>query len=574
MLVQDHTAQRISLRPAEVVCSAEDLGGARATRQSFARQLIRTMLNDRWSVRRTRFDIDEAGRGTAVYAVEAPDFPMSLVLFSQVIDESARTDRVIAESWDVTAALVEGDLSSEKIEEIRPQVTRQEEGRARPGTLIWGRANRSVRFFEQVVSALADGRQPDPHAFGLSPYLLRSTAFYSNGKFGMRDFEGYDEHHVLGVPYRGHMLAAWLFREFSYDLVEHCAAARNPVAAKLNDQWRRYFGLGNATGLGLVPYAVNHPEILNSWLWAREYPLAMALTRRDAPDSAAVRHVGALLERLTVYLAQQGTEEPTPFSSGLRLATALEPVRSFVSEYAASGTIDGVATDTPWLALHTVAEGMGPEIRGIVATAITELTEELDDEIEAALRCVEDRDVDPSVHLSDLLRHILDDYGWIDQFDPLDDIESDRFWFTSANSEEPRRGRTGVDPGIEVQHGVGVAVEVRRLRDAIRRLDPHVTVGEFLVEHPWFRGAVTRVQKVGPLPYGELHVNLRSSEFVPLNPQRLQLAVYGMENFTPQSTDWLRVTLFSGAPRAADLESGGADDQWMFPLRPESECAS
>ncbi len=70
--------------------------------------------------------------------------------------------------------------------------------------------------------------------------------------------------------------------------------------------------------------------------------------------------------------------------------------------------------------------------------------------------------------------------------------------------------------------------------------------------------------------FGELRANLRSSGFLPAQSARLQLAVYGMDNYNPQSTDWARVTLFSGAPRVADINAGTADDDWMFPLRPES----
>ena len=44
--------------------------------------------------------------------------------------------------------------------------------------------------------------------------------------------------------------------------------------------------------------------------------------------------------------------------------------------------------------------------------------------------------------------------------------------------------------------------------------------------------------------------------------------MYGMDNFKPKSTDWLRVTLFQGAPRLADLD-GCITDDWVLPVRPE-----
>ncbi|MCZ2403011.1 hypothetical protein IV498_07390 [Paenarthrobacter sp. Z7-10] len=61
------------------------------------------------------------------------------------------------------------------------------------------------------------------------------------------------------------------------------------------------------------------------------------------------------------------------------------------------------------------------------------------------------------------------------------------------------------------------------------------------------------------------------AQFLPLSTQRFQLATYGMNNFSPQSTDWVRVTLFSGAPRVAEVMNGTDDDDWLFPLAPEGE---
>lgn len=561
-----------TMRPASVVCDPVDMGGARSTRHSFSRQLIRELGSGRWSFNRALFDLDDLGRGTAAYEIQIDGSQvMTMVLFSQIIGEDARTDRVIAEAWDVTGALLEGRRTGADIEDLRSQVTVQEEGRAVPGTIIWGRANRSVRFFDQVVRDLANGQQPDPDGFGLSPYLLRSTAFYSNGKFGMRDFESYLPGHVFSTPYRAHMLAAWLFREFSCELAEHCAKAISPAAAALSGEWSRYFGLGNATGLGLVPYAVNHPEILNAWLWTREYPLAWALEREDGPDSEAASRVRDLLERFSIYLHQQGDDTTEPFTSGSALATAMRPLRVLAGEYVSNGTMHGVRVDAPWRTLHAAAEEIGPEVRGIVASVLTELTSDLDAEVESGLVCVEDRHVDPTWTVSRLRERINDDYGWIDSFDFTDESELDRFWFTSQTSEEPRRGDSAVDRGLAFQHGVNIAEQVWRLRSAVAELPDEMLVAEFLLSVPEHRAAVARVQKVGPLTYGEVRANLRSASFVPLNPQRLQLSVYGMENFNPQSTDWLRVTLFSGAPRLSEINSGESTDDWMFPLRPKSE---
>ena len=77
-------------------------------------------------------------------------------------------------------------------------------------------------------------------------------------------------------------------------------------------------------------------------------------------------------------------------------------------------------------------------------------------------------------------------------------------------------------------------------------------------------------------------------DHLPLQLQRFQLAMYGMDNFKPKSTDWLRVTLFQGAPRLADLADGIAragsardaftneafTDTWVLPPRPGQQAGA
>ncbi|TGN65810.1 hypothetical protein EXE59_19005 [Nocardioides eburneiflavus] len=557
-----------ALRPADVVLSPDDLGGARATRHSFSRSLVRRAVAGGWDITLGRADLDEHGCGVVVFDVSAEGHRWSFVAFSQTIDESDREDRVVASSWDVTAALVDGAVDDDDVARLRPEVIRQEQGRADERTLIWTRANRSGRFFEYVVDRLADGAQPEPGVFGLSPYLLRSTAFYSNGKFGLADFERFEHGHPFAVPYRAHMLSAWLLRELGYELAERCAAARSETAVRLDGDWRRYFGLGNATGLGMVPYVVNHPEVLDAWIRLRELPLADVVARtvdRTGPDVPRVR---TLLERAARYLAEQGDTEPTPYTSGAKLAAGLRPIQDLLTEYATYGTMGGAIEAQPWQHLHEAAAAAGSEVRGVVASVLTELADDLDDVVEASLTCQERRDIDPKMRCGELRGLIDADYDWLREFDFTDPTQTERFWYSSANNEEPRRAYAGVDPGERVQHAVDVARAVHALSLDLAGAEAATSVGEFLLGHPWHRGAVARVQSVRDLEYAELHANLLAGDFLPLHVQRLQLAVYGMDNYNPQSTDWLRVTLFSGAPRVADLVDGTADDDWSFTPQP------
>jgi hypothetical protein len=561
------------MRCPEQVLDPGDMGGARYTRHSFARSLLRRAAAQGWSVVRELFDMDDLGRGTATYRVDGDGHTWRFVAFSQRLAESERTDRVVAESWDVTGALVEGPVDPARLRMMRQQVARQESGRADADTLIWTRANRSERFFEYVVRRLAMGEQPEAHLMGPGPYVLRSTAFYSNGKFGLADFERFPEDHPFAVPYRAHMLTAWLMRELSYDLVEHCAARQSTSAARLEGPWRRYLGLGNATGLGLVPYLVNHPQVLDAWARLRELPLAAAVHRIARPGDEDVTTVLRLLQRAVDYLAERSDLPTMPYLDEPALSRQVADLQRLVEEFAGAGTMDGAATELPWHRLHQAAAAAGPECRGLVASILTELTSDLDETVEALLRCDERPRPQPGMTCGEV-RSLLDDhYGWTRRFHFKDAAAVRHFWFSSLDNEEPRRGVRGKDDGAHVEHAVDVARAVHELAAAMEGADPAQTVAEFLVHHPRTRGTVLRVQASSRLRYGEVRANLLAADFLPLDVQRFQLAVYGMENYSPQSSDWLRVSLFSGAPRRTDLEDHTADDDWMFTPQPRGRAA-
>ncbi len=545
-----------------------DLGVARSTRHSFARSMLRLAAAQRWTVTREVADLDRDGRGTIVLRVDMEDrAPVRLVAFSTVLDESKRTDRVIAETWDLTGALCGGDVDDARIGRLHQQVTQQELGRADDGTLVWGRANRSARFFDHVVDRLAAGHQPDRAVIGDDAYLMRSTAFYGNGKWGLVDFGSYDPGDPLAVPYRAQMLAAWLFREISFDLVEHCARQRSSDAVPLDTSWSRYFGLGNATGLGLVPYVINHPQVFDAWVAMRELPLANALETEWSSDSPEATRILELLERAETHFAERTTLSTAPYPTGPQLATQIAQIgtaaRNHIERSQSSSDRTRLAR---WL--HDEAAGLGDEIRAIVDSILVEIDDGLDTDIESLLACDERPQLDLAISCGRLLAMIHRSYRWIDRFDLADPAESARFWYLSADSQEPRRGWRDSDPGTSVEHPLDVARRIAALADALDGAEPERQVIDFLFDHPTLRWAVDRVLVGDGLIYGEAHVNPVSEHFLPLDLQRFQLAAYGMENFSPQSTDWLRVTLFAGAPRARDVE-GGLDDDWCFAPKPE-----
>ena len=135
-----------------------------------------------------------------------------------------------------------------------------------------------MRLFAHVVDQLAAGHQPDTDKLTATGYLMRTTAVYGNGKFGIADRDkvmGYDG---LTGPFQAEMLTVFLIREFTLLLAEHCARQKGgQAAARLALPIRRYIGVGNSTGLGMAPFLVNHPCLIHSWIMAREVALSRAL---------------------------------------------------------------------------------------------------------------------------------------------------------------------------------------------------------------------------------------------------------------------------------------------------------
>ncbi len=550
------------------------MGAARLTRYSFSRTLLRRAARDGWKAQRVRFDIDEQGHGEAVYQVDAGGWLLSFIAFTTTIDETEHTDRVIADRWEVTGALVDGEPTGGFLSLLRREIPRQESGRFDARVLVLTRGNRSVRFFDYLVNALAAGTQPDPAQVADAGYILRSTAFYANGKYGMRSFEGFPSGHPLRVPYRAQMLCAWMFRELGYDLVEHCARAANPSAAvRFDAEWSRYFGLGNATGLGLVPFAFKHPRVLHAWVAVREMALADVRSLRGTPDRLAL--LGAWIERAHLHFVNGTDDDCRPFLNAVEVAAAVERIRD---------AFESCRSDPlPFDALYRWAEGCDPETTELVVSLLTELHDADDDLVDEVLAVSEHGSLDPAVTVRQMRAMLSERFAWLDELD-LDDTSAEAWWWViSDNTEEPRRTRRDqLDPSHR-DVAIDVALRLWRLRATLDGYDDATPIHSVLDDHPTHRLAAERLH-ASDRTYGEPRDNACSERYLPLMLQRFQLATYGMDNFKPKSTDWLRVTLFGGAPRLADYGTaetaerphGGrrndpdAHDNWVLPTRPGS----
>ena len=262
----------IDLRKPEIVMKLSRLGSFHQSKLSFLRSFLKEFKD--WNYKRDLFELDEFGHGVAIYSFNKNSRVYSLICFANEIDERERSDRVIATKWDAAFTLHDGVPTKKDIERLKNEVPKQEVGRLSYKELTLSRANKSVRVFNHVVEKLSEGNQPDINLLSKVGYLYRTTAVYGSGKFGLADrFRIQNRKEIYG-PFRLEMMLVYLVRQFTFDQVNHVAKNKNPTkAVNLDPKICQNLGIGNSTGLGMAPFIVNHPTLLNNWIYAREVAL-------------------------------------------------------------------------------------------------------------------------------------------------------------------------------------------------------------------------------------------------------------------------------------------------------------
>ena len=554
------------LRPPSKVMRLARMGAFHPTRVSFVRTLVRRMARERWRIERERFDLDANGFGDIVYRIVTPSGTLRFVAFSNWLDPAERTDRVIATQWDSTFVLTSAEVDDALIADYRKSIPLQEAGRCHPFDLVLSRANRSVRLFEHAVQCLADGRQPAFATLAEVGYLMRTTAVYGNGKFGVGDFEAVRAGGVFSLPFQAEMLTVYLARLLSFDLVEHIARARAPDrAVALEPAVARCLGVGNATGLGMAPFLVTHPRLLDRWIHVRELGLARVRAVERTEPGRVVRFAD-LLARAGRHVAQWRTDDARQSARIEALAAEL----AWLSRWSEAAGLARIRT--PWEAVMRAAESRGcVELEEMTLSLLLELHPELVDALEDDTGADERLATVPAMRVHELMKTIERDYGWALDFDFDDPKEQRRFWYYSEEKEEPRLGERFGEPGAEREYPLHVARDVRELHQALAALGPSWrdrSVAELLLERPRYRRTVRRVQSLAGRSYAEIRDNVIGEACLPIDMLRCKLAIFGASKFDPKSDRWTRITLFQGAPLPGELDRADVDD-WAFPVIPE-----
>ena len=543
------------------------LGSMHQSRLSFMRFLVRRMMQEKWQVSPTLVELDEHGYGCCVYKIVANQNTYSYVLFSQYIADEERDDRVIADKWDVTMALCIGDVDKEQLEQLRRNVPKQERGRYDSQVMVLSRGNKSSRNFAHVVDELAAGRQPSMQQLAKVGYLYRTTAVYGSGKFGMADWEKVRQAcPEFAHPFAAEMFNCFMLRHFSIDQAEHLARIKSPdTAVGMAPEVARFLGIGNATGLGMAPYLVRHPQIISQWVLMRETVLARVLNEGEV-NAASLDRLISILQRAQQHFRETRVSDDVQTSRNDTLCREIVSVLDWLS----NGESVYCEQHSDWHGLSShVAANMSLETQELVNSALLELYPELVDE-GMQYPCVDEVERgEPAMTVAELVELIEHQYDWALAIDFDQQDANHYFWYRSEEKMEPRLGERFNEPGAEKEMPLVIA---RRVRDCYDRLlefqqsaNAKTLVAFFIAQQPELAGIVKRIQTMAQECYGEIRANLADKDMLPLDLLRCKLSFFGVSKFDPKSKLWVRNTMFQGAPLLFDIGKPFIDD-WYFPV--------
>ena len=560
----------LPLRPASQVMQLERLGSFHQSRLSFMRTLVRRMVGENWQITSPVFDLDEQGYGTVVYEVQAKYGIFSYVLFSHFLDPENRNDRVIANQWDLTMALCEGTVDAAQIEFLRNNVPKQEAGRVDSRVLVLSRANRSARTFEYVVNELALGRQPDVDVIAEVGYLYRTTAAYGSGKLGMADWEKVrNKHRDFARPFAAEMFTCFMLRHFSMQQADYLAVKRSPKGAvNLHEDIKRYIGIGNSTGLGMAPFLINHPLLINQWIEMRETALARVVAASECGvDETTLTRLDLATQRVIQHLGEIITADERQNSSNALVRAELQLMHLWLQEQGAELANNHYV----WADLIQYAEqSWRIETQEVINTLLIELYPELVDDLEEQMDVDESQQITPEMSVANLIEVIEDKYDWALAIDFSQYESMGSFWYRSQEKMEPRLGQTNIDMGMEKEMPLAIGRLVRECYDRLcgyNQVRTQQNVAHFIVHNPMYSGIVARIQTMAQSQYGEIRENLVHSDVLPIHLLRCKLSFFGVSKFDPRSRLWVRNTMFQGAPLISDFGKPFADD-WQFPIKP------
>ena len=547
----------IELRDPNTIMKLSRLGSFHQSKLSFLRSFLNEFKD--WDYSRDLFNLDKDGYGEAVYSFKKGNRVYSLVCFANQIKDEERSDRVIATKWDAAFTLHDGVPSKGDIERLKNEVPKQEVGRLSFKELTLSRANKSVRVFNHVVDSLSEGKQPDLELLSKVGYLYRTTAVYGSGKFGLADRFRIKNREEINGPFRLEMMLVYLVRQFTFDQVNHVAHHKNPkTAVKLDKQICKNLGIGNSTGLGMAPFIVNHPTLLNNWILSRETALKKIREIKDVKEKDAKLFIDCVKKSLTNITSWNTDSE----YQQNKIKSLLKNIRNFIDYI--ENNFD-FKTEYPFNKIYLwLEQNVCEECIEYVVSIMMEPYNNIIEPLVSNMSSDEDKyfNIPTNRTIKELKEIIEKKYPNILDIN-FDQKESQQnFWFISKNKEEPRLADRFEEHGSELEQPLAIARDIKKLYEKILSENENLTIAQFLSSNSELRHVIRRAFIVEKFPYSEIQDNTIGKDIIPIDMLRLKLSFFGALKFDPRSDKWLRICMFQGAPLPTELKN--YDEQWVY----------
>ena len=547
----------IELRDPDIIMRLSRLGSFHQSKLSFLRSFLKEFKD--WEYKKDLFDLDIHGYGTAIYSLKKKNKIYSLVCFSNYLKDEERSDRVIAKKWDAAFVLHDGIPTKKDIERLFNNVPKQEIGRVSYKELTLSRANKSVRIFNHVTDSLSEGKQPNKKIISEVGYLYRTTAVYGSGKFGLADRFRIKNREEINGPFRLEMMLVYLVRQFTFDQVNHIAKLKNPKkAVELDKEICRNIGIGNSTGLGMAPFIVNHPTLLNNWILARETALKKIREIKKVKLSDKTIFLKCLkksLQNVTSWTSDsefQKIKISQLLSDLNKFIFFLEKEFDFNKDYAFNEIYLWVEKNLRDECIEYIVSMMMEPYDQIINPLVKQMSSDEEKHFNI-----------PTERKIFELRKIMEEkYKNIIKIDFTQKKNNQFFWFVSKNKEEPRVADRYLENGHELEQPLAIARDIKKLYERISNEKNSRSIGRFLIENNDLRHVIRRVFLIEKFPYSEIQDNIIGSKLIPIDMLRLKLSFFGALKFDPKSDKWLRITMFQGAPLPNELKN--FNDQWIY----------
>ena len=327
---------------------------------------------------------------------------------------------------------------------------------------------------------------------------------------------------------------------------------------KLDKKICKNLGIGNSTGLGMAPFIVNHPTLLNNWILSREMALKEIREIKIVENEDSELFIDCVKKSLTNITSWNTDSE----YQQKKISLLLKNVEKFINYI--ENNFD-FKTEYPfneiylWLEQNTCEECIE-----YIVSIMMEPYSNITNPLVSNMSSDEDKYFNiPTNRTVQELRDIIEiKYPNILDINFNQKENHQNFWFISKNKEEPRLADRFEEHGSELEQPLAVARDIKKLYEKLLSEKNNSSIAEFLSLNSELRHVVRRAFIIEKFPYSEIQDNTISKNIVPIDMLRLKLSFFGALKFDPRSDKWLRICMFQGAPLPSELKS--YDEQWVY----------